>query len=69
MNNALQLDKFWEVVDMMQKWLILLPTNPLDEGLLPSLENKLTNLGTKPSTATSLQNNAIYKGDYDAKDG
>ena len=40
----------------------------LNEGLLYSLENKLKNLGSQPSTATALQNNVVPKGDYAAED-
>ena len=45
------------------------PIYLLDEGLLPSLENQLTILGTKPSTTTDMKNNAVFEGEYTIGDG
>ena len=69
LNYTLQLGDYWEVADMMRKWLLIIPTKFSDEVMLPSLVDKLKNWGYDPSTRSALLDCAILEGDYAADRG
>ena len=69
LNYTLHVGKCWGVTKLMRKYQILLPTNFLDEGLHPSLENKLKILGYQPCIETALLDCTIPEGDCTAEGG